>query len=496
MSKLILIDGSGGNIVACLAEDGKLLEFQSEKRRGRIIVGSIYRGRVENVLGGMQAAFVNIGLEKNGYLYIGDILVDKNDLSSDALPKTLELAEGDEIMVQVVKDASGTKGCRLTTNVSFAGRNLVYMPTLDSVGVSRKLTDEPLREKLTAIAEKIKPKEGGFIVRTAAQSATESEIEAEAEYLVSRYEEIKIGFEGAKSGEMLYEEGNLALRALRDVYTEDVEKIVVSDRALFDEVMIEAKRRRGIAEKIIFHDKPTDIFAHYGLLEEIDNMLRNKVYLSSGAYINIDKTEALTAIDVNTGKYVGETSLEETVFETNVLAAKEIARQLRLRNIAGIIIIDFIDMEDPNHRDAVVGALEEAVKSDRTKCSVMGMTELGLVEMTRKKQRRESTSDLIKNCPYCKGEGVIFSNDYIVMKIRIALLDLFAEGYKSAIIEVNSEIAEYVFRRGALSKDVAKIWRDKRIYLVPHKTYHQEYFVVRGDNGVVLDLPDKARQLY
>lgn len=497
MSK-IFIDGAGGNITFALVDEGKLIEYQAEKRYSSIIVGSIYKGRVENVLPGMQAAFVNIGLEKNGYLNTGDILVDKNDIDgATTIPNVLDLRAGDEIMVQVVKDASGSKGCRLTTNISFAGRNLVYLPTLNIVGVSRKITDENVREKFALIAESLKPEKGGFVIRTAAHNAKEKEIEEEAKYLIKCYKDMLDAFKTAKSGDVLYEEGNLAVRSLRDVYNDEIDEIIVSERHLFEEVMTEAKKRgNGIEKKVTLYDKPKDIFSEYNLSEEIDLMLRNKVYLETGAYINIDKTEALTAIDVNTGKYVGEDSLETTVFNTNILATREIARQLRLRNIGGIIIVDFIDMESEEHREKVVEELKKALLSDRTKCNVVSMTSLGLVEITRKKIRRESTARLVKRCPYCRGEGVIFSNDYIVMKIRVALIDLFAQGYKSAIIDVNAEIADYVFKYGSLSQDVAKIWNDKRIYLVPHKTYHQEFFLVKGDNSVVLDLPDKARQLF
>ncbi|MGN0819415.1 MAG: Rne/Rng family ribonuclease [Christensenellaceae bacterium] len=497
MSK-IFIDGAGGNITFALVENGKLIEYQSEKKFSSVIVGSVYKGKVENVLPGMQAAFVNIGLEKNGYLNTGDILVDKNDIDgATTIPSVLELNVGDEIMVQVVKDASGSKGCRLTTNVSFAGRNLVYLPTLDIVGVSRKITDESLRKRYSEIAGSLKPEKGGFVVRTAAINASEKEIKDESEYLVKCYKGLLEAFKTAKAGEVLFEEGNLAVRSLRDVYNDEIDEIIVSERHLYEQIMGEAEKRgNGIESKVTFYDKAKDIFSEYNLTEEIDLMLRNKVYLETGAYINIDKTEALTAIDVNTGKYVGEDSLETTVFNTNVLAAKEIARQLRLRNIGGIIIVDFIDMEAEDHREKVIDELKKALLNDRTKCNVVSMTSLGLVEITRKKIRRESTARLVKKCPYCRGEGVIFSNDYIVMKIRIALIDLFAQGYKSAIIDVNAEIADYVFKYGSLSQDVAKIWNDKRIYLVPHKTYHQEFFLVKGDNSTVLDLPDKARQLF
>ena len=224
--------------------------------------------------------------------------------------------------------------------------------------------------------------------------------------------------------------------------------------------------------------------------------MRNRVDLSSGAYLVIDKTEALTAIDVNTGSYTGMDSLEYTVFSTNLLAAHEIARQVRLRNIGGIIIVDFINMELEEHRQAVVNELEDALKADRAKCNVLGMDQFGLVEFTRKKKRKESISLLEKKCPYCQGDGVIFSNDYIILQIRAALLDVFADGYNSAIVDLNVEIMSYILQRGSLSRDVQKIWKDKRIYVIPHKTYHQEYFNVRGDNNLVLDLPDKAKILY
>lgn len=496
--KRIFIDSYGGNVIGALADDKKLLEYQTEKLNGKIIVGSVFKGRVENVLPGMQAAFVNIGLEKNGYLYITDSLVDKAQLESAVnLPTQLDIKEGDEIIVQVVKDSSGTKGVRLTTHISFAGRNLVYMPEYDFVVVSRRIENEEKKSELLTLAEQIKPSKGGLIVRTAGENASKETFIEERRYLESIYADILEKAKNAKAPSLLYEEGSLALRMFRDVYTPDVEEVIIADHRLYYEVLNVANRRGGrLVDKVKYYDKKVDLFTDYGLNKEVDNLLRNKVNLESGAYIIIDKTEALTVIDVNTGKYIGDDSLEKTVFETNIMASHEIARQLRLRNIGGIIIIDFIDMEDEAHRDMVVEELKLCLKDDRSRCNVVGMTGLGLVEVTRKKIRKESSSSLVKNCPYCKGDGTIFSNDYIVMKIRCALLDLFAEDFSGAILDLNTDICEYIFKTGALSKDVNKIWMDKRIYLVPHKTYHQEYFSLKGDNRKVLDLPDKARLLY
>lgn len=496
--KRIFIDSYAGNIVSALADDKKLLEYQTEKRNGRVIVGSVFKGKVENVLPGMQVAFVNIGLEKNGYLYTGDSLVNKSQLGNDvAFPSKLNVKEGDEIIVQVVKDVSGTKGVRLTANLSFAGRNLVYMPDYDFVVVSRRIEDEKLKEQLLKIGEEIKPEKGGLIMRTVSGDADKDFFIEEKDYLVKTYNDILKSAEAQKAPALLYEDGNLAKRMLRDVYTPDIDEIIVSDYALYLDVMDVAVKRGGkITGKIKYYDKKRDLFTDYGLASEVDGMLRNKVNMESGAYLIIDKTEALTAIDVNTGKYIGEDSLEKTVFETNLSACDEIARQLRLRNIGGMVIIDFIDMEEEKHREAVVERLKYALKDDRTRSNVIGMTGLGLVELTRKKTRKESIAGLCKPCPYCKGEGVIFSNEHIVTKIRCALLDVFSEDYSCALIDLNGDICEYIFKTGALTKDVTKIWRDKRIYLIPHKTYHQEFFVVKGDNRKILDLPDKARLLY
>lgn len=496
--KRIFIDSYAGNIIGALEKDGKLLEYQSERLGGKIIVGSIFKGRVESVLPGMQAAFVNIGLDKNGYLFTGESLVERHNLSEQIkLPTKLELNVGDEIIVQVVKDTSGTKGVRLTSHVSLAGRNLVYLPKEDLMVLSRKIENEEEASRLNALAEEIKPSVGGLIIRTAGANTDKQTFIEERDFLMGVAKDLYKRAETATAPQLLYEDGNLAQRMLRDVYTLDVDKIIVADRGLYEDVLDVAKMRKGgVADKIEYFDKNVDLFTEYGLIEEIDNMLRNKVKLSSGAYINIDKTEALTAIDVNTGKYIGEDSLEKTVFETNLIAADEIARQLRLRNISGIIVIDFIDMEEEEHRHAVVERLKNALKDDRSRCNVVGMTGLGLVEVTRKKKRKETSATLVKTCPYCKGEGLIFSNDYIIMKIRCALLDVFAKDYSCAIVDLNTEICDYIFKSGAMSKDVNKIWADKRIYLVPHKTFHQEFFIVKGNNQKIIDLPDKARLLY
>lgn len=497
MAKNIYVDGFCGTIIAALADDKRLLEYHIEKYGTVAITGSIYMGRVENVLDGMEAAFVDVGLEKNGYLSFSDPTYGCGDDDSACVDqKPFEYKKGDKILVQAIKDPFGSKGVRLSTTLSFAGRFLVYAPEAVENVFSRKIESEKEKKRLEGIISSLKIP-GGFILRTASDGASKGDLVSEAKYLYNLYKDMLVKIPSAKPGDVLYSEGNLAVRMLRDVYTSEIEKIYVSDEQIYKDLRENAaKRGAEVLNKVVYFDKRVDMFGYFGLSDEVDALLRNKVDLSSGAYLVIDRTEALTAIDVNTGSFTGSGNLEETVFHTNLLAAKEIARQVRLRNIGGIIIVDFINMDMQEHRDAVVNELTEALKADRAKCTVLGMNQLGLVEFTRKKKRKESISLLEKKCPYCQGDGAILSNDYIVLKIRAALLDVFADGYKSAIVDLNIEIMFYILQRGSLRKDVSRIWADKRIYIVPHKTYHHEFFTVRGDDSVVLDLPDKARILY
>lgn len=499
--KNIYLDSNGGNYIAALAENGRLLEYHVERKDVSDCVGNIYKGKITAVLGGMQAAFVNIGLKKNAYLCVNEVLPDKTDLSSGVhIPLTLNLKEDEEILVQVVKDQVGNKGVKCSPYLSYAGVYLVYMPNFDIVGVSRKITDDSLREKITKTVEGLKAKgKGGFIVRTAGAVASKKELKKEIEALYLKHKETLERAEKAVAPSLVYDDGDLLTRMLRDVYSSEVGKIYISSRKMYDdmlEISEDVHRKDEYRKKAEIFENSTDMFKYFGLDTEVDKLLRNRVDLSSGAYLIIDKTEALTVIDVNTGKYTGTNNLEDTVFNTNMLATEEIARQVRLRNIGGIIIVDFIDMEQPEHRQKVVEALENALKTDRSKCNVLGMSGLGLVEFTRKKKRKESVSTLVQDCPYCNGDGKIYSNDYVIMKIRTALLDLFAEGYKSAVIDLNANLADYILKKGSLSNDVSKIWSNKRIYIVPHRTYHVESFRIKGDNDKVLDLPDKAKLLF
>ena len=496
MAKSIYFDKLAGNVVCAVAKGEKLVEYQFEKCNKLQIVGSIFKGKVQNVLPGMQAAFIDIGLEKNGYLFVEDTLVDKKELVGDKpLPSALDLTAGDEIMVQAVKDPVGNKGARLTTHLSFAGKYLVYVPGFEINSVSHKITNTNSRLRLENFLVSLPRKVGGFVARTASENVEENLLLQEAEQLCKQYDEVVEKYKVAKVGETIYSDGDLVMRILRDFAGYDVDKIVVADEDIYNRIKALPTSREGIKKKTEFFAEKADLFKAYGLDKDVESLLKNRVSLVSGAYFIIDETEALTVIDVNTGSFVGENALEETVFNTNLLAAEEIARQVRLRNISGIIVVDFIDMLDDSHRDAVVEKLKTELDKDRIKCNVLGMTGLGIVEFTRHKKRRGISSKIYKSCPYCRGSGTILSNDYIVMKIRTGLLDAFKVNYSCAVIDLNYEICDYILKTGVLRDDVKKFFSNKNVYLVPHKTYHQEFFIIKGFNGEEVDLSDKAVQL-
>ncbi len=497
MSKNILIDTFGGNTIGALCSNGKLIEYHIEKSNKTQIVGSIYKGVVKNVLDGMQAAFVDIGLSKNGYLFVSDMLIDTTLIEGKTiLPSQLNVKVGDEIMVQVVKDPVGVKGARLTNNVTFAGKYLVYAPTLNINTVSRKILDEKTRQKLTEYAIKLKRPSGGFICRTASEKATYNDLVKESKQLIKLYNDLLKKYSKCNPTEQVFCDGDLPMRLMRDVLTDDVDKIYVADKTIYENLNSFKKLRDDINNRLVLYDENVDIFTKFNLTKEIESLAKNRINLTNGAYLIIDKTEALTVIDVNTGGFTGDANIEETAFSTNMLATKEIARQVRLRNVSGIIIVDYIDMDKEEHRNAVVNELKENVKDDRKKCNVIGMTGLGLVEFTRNKKRRSLSQYFNKTCPYCKGTGAIYSNDFILMKIRTSLLDLFANDYNSIVIDLNVDICEYILQTGTLNKDIKKFYSNKRVYLVPHKTYHQEFFICRGDNNQVLDLPERAILLH
>lgn len=495
--KEILIHVHPSNTKVCIVEDGQLVEFWVERKNLSRLVGNIYKGKVANVLQGMQAAFVNIGLEKNAFLYAGDTLEYSEELRGVTDTK-LHLKAGDCVLCQVVKDEFGTKGARITMNVSLPGRGLVLMPQIDYVGVSRKITDEAYKREMIEFIRANKPEGYGVILRTQSVDCSREELLQEMHELSEKWKKIKQDYLAKPVTTLLYKEEDLAIRAVRDMLRDDVDRVVVNDRRLMDEFV---KAFPYLLEKktdlLQLYDSPEDMLKHYKLSEQIDSLLQRKVVLKNGAYLIIDRTEALTVIDVNTGKFVGRQNLEETVFETNRIAAAEIARQLRLRNISGIVVIDFIDMNNPEHNDAVLSVLAQELAKDRTKTSLVGMSSLGLVELTRKKKRSMIESVMLQPCPYCNGDGYVYSDEHVIGKIKDTLNELFANPLnRSVLLTVASSVCNKMFSLRLLERECATEWRDKRIYVVVDPHMHIEQFRTKVLAGAILDLPADARMLH
>lgn len=398
MPNEIVVDVKNNQIWVAFLEDEELAELCIEQTEHKEIVGNIYKGRVENVLPGMRAAFIDIGIGKNAFLYIGDALFDSDtecewedgcgnsDIRGQDINQILHV--GQEIIVQVIKDPIGTKGPRVTTNITLPGAALVLVPGNECVFVSRRIEDEQEKERLSAIAEEIRPAGMGLIVRTAARGMQAKDFDKDIKMLMKLWGEIDKRKKKAGVPGILYEDYNLTFKIIRDALTSDIDKFIINDKNQYDEIIqFLSKTSPKLKSKIRLFDGDDDIFEYYGIIPQVGRVLARKVWLKCGGYIVIDRTEALTVIDVNTGKFVGKHTLEDTVLKTNIDAAEEIAKQLRLRDIGGIIVIDFIDMRSEEHKQTVLDKLTTSLKKDRTKTAVMGFTSLGLVEMTRKKVR-------------------------------------------------------------------------------------------------------------
>jgi ribonuclease G len=427
-----------------ILENSVLVELVIERSAHQGLVGNIYKGRVENVLPGMQAAFVNIGQDKNGFLYTGH--VEPEDEEQPIIVTHEPIVEGKPILVQVTKEAVGTKGARLTTQLTLPGRYLVLMPTADYIGISRRIEQEEERERLRQVAEQIKPPGMGIIVRTAADGKSDHELLGDVQYLSKLWDSIQSRIKGSPAPSSLYQDLGLVNRIVRDFFTEDVEKIVVDDPKVYKlmrELLTGIDTTWGERVQLF---SGADIFEFYGLESEFKKASNRRVWLKCGGYLVIDQTEALTVIDVNTGKFVGHTNLADTVLKANIDAAEEIARQLRLRDIGGIIVIDFIDMENESDRHQVLVRLQECLKKDRTKTNVLGLTQLGLVEMTRKKVRPDLQSVLLKECAYCEGRGRVLSEETVAIDIKRRLRRIAAENHAgdAILLEVHPLVASSI----------------------------------------------------
>lgn len=497
MRKEWFFDRFCGAKIAVYAEDGQIVEIEIAVEGGGETVGNIYKGKVSNVVPGMRAAFVSCGMEKNCYLPFNETNERFLSYDGESGGARLSVREGEELLVQVVQPARGSKGAKVTADLAFVGRSLIFLPQTEFLGISRKITDEKLRETLLKTAESLKNEGEGFIVRTAAQSANKRQLKAEANYLRKIYASVCEAAKSAPAGTAVYTECGLPDRVMRDALGSGIDKIYVGDEEMHGRILHFARMSSDLGEKlVVLHTGERDMLTEYGFMGQIEALTERRCDLENGGYLIIDGTEAMTVIDVNTGKFTGESDLESTVFETNLLAAREIARQVRLRNIGGIVTIDFIDMAQEEHRRAVDERLTLALEDDRSKCRVYPMNELCVSMFTRKRTKHEVTQYLLKPCSHCTREGYVHSNGYMSMRIRGAVMDCFADGYESVIVELNAKLMKQILAGKYLSPETRGAWSKKRVYFVPHIDWNEEKFSVRGDNNKTLTLPDNAQILY
>ena len=469
MSHSLLVNVTPQETRVALVENGLLAELYVERRKGQSIVGNVYKGKVLRVLPGMQAAFVDIGLDRAAFLYVGDVqtniknvylgeevesepLIATSEASAHSIemsvgdladgggisPETHEpvyqpiqnlLQEGQELNVQVTKAPIGTKGARISSYISLPGRHLVLIPTVDHIGISRRITKEAERDRLKNMVEKLKAPGVGYIVRTVCEGKDEEKIKEDMEYLLKVWEEIKERSESSSAPSLIHNDLDLILRATRDLFTANIDRLIVDDQSEYSNLkkFIETYLPR-LKDGLELYQGNEPLFDAFNIEADISRALGSKVWLKSGGYIIIDQMEALTAIDVNTGRFVGKKNLEDTILKTNLEAVREIAIQIRLRNIGGIIIIDFIDMIKKTNRDKVFNSLQEGLQKDRARTNILNMSDFGLVEMTRKRTQESLVRSLCEPCPYCEGKAYIKSPHTVTYEL---FRDLKREGSES-----------------------------------------------------------------
>ena len=494
MSREIVINATKHESRIAVLDEGQVVELWVERTRHRTIVGNIYKGRVTKVLPGMQSAFVDLGLERDAFLYVSDVIEDLEEYENESSEELqLEedshrpeasisdlLREGQEIVVQVSKDTIAGKGARITSHVTLPGRFLVYMPTVNHVGVSRRIESETERTRLKEVLERIRPQGlGGFIVRTAGEQREEDEFRADLKYLTELWEQIRRRADKASAPTAVHHDLDLILRTIRDVLSPEFKSVWVDSVDEYQRIVEFLDQiQPQLVSRVRLYRRDEPIFDEFGIEPEIAKALKSKVWLKSGGYIVINQTEALVAIDVNTGKYVGKKNLEETVCRTNLEAAREIVRQIRLRDLGGIIVLDFIDMEELANRTKLFETLEEEIKKDRSKTKILQISEFGLIEMTRKRVRQSLERSLTQACPYCGGSGRIKSNTTVAMEIWRELMkarDLH-EG-QDVIVRIHPIVYQALGTGDPIFEEVE---RNLGIHLVfkPDDSLHHEQFDV------------------
>jgi ribonuclease G len=519
----LVINADGPETRVALVEDGLLAELYIERKQERGIAGNIYKGRVERVLPGMQAAFVNIGLEKSAYLHVSDVRGTPDDLrrlvsagegqgraivqddDEDAEPSgppggaRIEdlLREGQEIVVQVTKEPISTKGARATRYISLPGRHLVFMPTVEHVGISRRISSDKERRRLREIIDQMRPPGTGFIVRTVAENVPEKDLRADMDFLIKLWNEIVRRTGNSRCPALIYNDLDLLLRTVRDMFTPEVGKLIIDSRAEYDKIKkFIAAFMPDFTGQIDLYDGPEPIFDGYGIEIEIDRALERKVWLKSGGYLIVDEMEALTAIDVNTGRFVGKKNLEDTITQTNLEACREVAEQLRIRSLGGMIVVDFIDMDRASNRDRVTRAFNDHLRRDRSKAAVTRISELGLIEMTRKRTRESLLHALTEPCEHCEGKGYTKSRRTVAYEL---LRELRRQGNliegDTVLIEVHPDVAQVLATtdHGYL-EDMEKRLQ-KRIIVKARGSFALEDFELRSPSQKTpLDRSDADRE--
>lgn len=479
MKEEILVNVTPQETRVALMQQGSAQELHVERASAVGLVGNIYVGVVSRVLPGMQSAFIHIGLDRTAFLHVADLWSHRNGDDSRPIEKVLH--DGDRILVQVIKDPIGTKGARLSTQVSIAGRFLVFLPQDSHIGISQRIGDEAervhLRERLTQLL--LPDQTGGFIIRTMAETATDDELRADLSYLQKLWTDIQVKSRTISAPALLYQDLNLSLRVLRDLATDQTQVIIVDSRETYERLQAFARDYAlPVMNRVEHYTGDRPLFDLYGVEEEIERALARRVALKSGGYLIIDQTEALTTVDVNTGGFVSGRTFDDTIFKTNLEAAQVIARQLRLRNLGGIIIVDFIDMDSDTHKESVLAEFKKALAPDRTRMTVNGFTALGLVEMTRKRTRESLAHVLCEPCPTCHGRGELKTPQTVCYEVLREILRE-ARQYddtREFRILASQKVVDTFLDEESQSLALLEEFIGKPIRLQVESIYHQEQY--------------------
>ena len=480
----ILINVTPSEVRAALLENGVLQEVYVERAARRGLISNIYKGRVLRVLPGMQAAFIDIGLERTAFLHASDIARESNGEDGDEVPSIRDLVrEGEDIMVQVVKDPLGNKGARLTTYITLPSRHLVLLPRSNTVGISARIEDEDERERLRLVVEAMLADGGlecGAIVRTVAEGMERETLESDLRYSLKLWDVVQERCSKRPAKSLVHEDLSLPLRVLRDMVTADVERVLVDSRSDYEAMLEFAETYLpDTCPALELYRRRRPIFDLHGIEDEIRRSLDRNIPLKSGGYLIFDQTEAMTTIDVNTGGYVGHRNLEETIYRTNLEAAVAIARQLRLRNLGGIIIIDFIDMEEADHRDNVLQVLEQALARDHARHQITPVSPLGLVEMTRKRSRESLQHVLCEDCPSCNGRGFVMTAETVCFEVfREVIRQARQFEFDEVMVLANEDVIELLLDEQADSLAELEGQTGKSIRLQTESLYQQDQFDV------------------